>query len=143
MQSNRSKSHRFDREAFTLIEVMLVLFILMVMAGIGIGAFRTYQKQANIREAKIFVSGMNTPLELYSQDHGSYPSTLEALLSPAEGVDPSKGSWPYIAKTAVKPDPWGSPYQYVCPGQQNPDEYDLWSLGPDRISGTDDDIGNW
>jgi general secretion pathway protein G len=31
----------------------------------------------------------------------------------------------------------------MCPGTHNPDSYDVWSLGPDGINGTQDDIGNW
>jgi general secretion pathway protein G len=40
-------------------------------------------------------------------------------------------------------DPWGEPYQYAYPGTRNKDSYDLWSKGPDKQSGTADDIGNW
>jgi len=143
MQSNRSKNRRLHREAFTLIEVMLVLFILMVLASIGVGAVLSYQRQAQKNEASIYVKSLDTPLELYALHHGRFPSTLDALVSNTEGADDSKGSWPYIKGTAVKMDPWGNPYQYLYPGQRNPTGYDLWSLGPDGISDSGDEIGNW
>ena len=40
-------------------------------------------------------------------------------------------------------DAWGRPMRYRCPGRHNPDGYDLWSVGPDGIDGTADDITNW
>ena len=40
-------------------------------------------------------------------------------------------------------DPYGMEYHYVQPGVHNPDNYDLFSSGPDRIAGTPDDQGNW
>lgn len=40
-------------------------------------------------------------------------------------------------------DPWGRAYYYRCPGIHNPAGYDLWSAGPDNVSGTRDDITNW
>ena len=146
MQSKHSKNHRCRREAFTLVEVMLVLFILTVMATMTVGAMMSYRASALKREATIFVRSMKTPLEIYANDHGHFPYTaqcLDALLTPADDVDPSKGTWPYIDKNAVKTDPWGQPYQYLCPGQRNSNSYDIWSLGPDGVSDSADDIGNW
>jgi general secretion pathway protein G len=45
--------------------------------------------------------------------------------------------------TAEQAIDWSNPYQYLYPGQRNPDSFDVWSFGPDRVNGTDDDIGNW
>ena len=149
MLSKHSQYRRSPREAFTLIEVMLVLLILMVLAGIAVSSLRSMRETARKKEAGIFVNAMSTPLDLFEQDHGRYPSTAEglnALISPPSEVDESKGTWPYVSPKAVKPDPWGSQYQYMYPGQRNPEGargYDLWSLGPDGIDGNADDIGNW
>ena len=43
-------------------------------------------------------------------------------------------------------DAWGRAFNYRYPGQNHPqgvDKPDIWSWGPDRQSGTEDDIGNW
>jgi hypothetical protein len=40
-------------------------------------------------------------------------------------------------------DGWGSKYVYKSPGERNPQSYDLYSPGPDRVEGNEDDIGNW
>ncbi len=62
------------------------------------------------------------------------------LTAPADAPD---WSGPYINKNVVPPDPWGNDWQYRCPGQYNPDGYDLYSFGPDGRLGGDDDITNW
>jgi general secretion pathway protein G len=74
-----------------------------------------------------------------------FPSTsegLQALITPPAN---KAAQWvgPYITESKVPNDPWGEPYQYVYPGQKNKGSYDLWSKGPDKQSGTADDIGNW
>jgi len=56
--------------------------------------------------------------------------------------NPSKWDGPYLDRDVPK-DPWGNPYQYGSPGPYNPDSFDVWSLGPDGVNGTQDDIGNW
>ncbi len=40
-------------------------------------------------------------------------------------------------------DPWQDDYVYVCPGKHNPQGYDIYSKGKDRIADTADDKGNW
>ena len=39
-------------------------------------------------------------------------------------------------------DPWGNEYQYRYPGIHNQKGYDLWSMGQDGVTSSDD-IGNW
>jgi general secretion pathway protein G len=40
-------------------------------------------------------------------------------------------------------DPWGRKLAYRNPGKHNPGGYDVFSLGPDGVENTEDDIGNW
>jgi general secretion pathway protein G len=83
----------------------------------------------------------------YRIDLSDYPSTAEGiqalLVAPANKADRWRG--PYIDTPGNKAplDPWGEPYQYRYPGTKNKGGYDLYSKGPDRVDGTDDDIGNW
>ena len=94
-------------------------------------------------EVTVFVRSMETPIEMFHLEHRQYPTSLEDLLSPPSYVNQAKGNWPYIVPSTLGADPWGNSYQYVVPGTHNPDSYDLWSIGPDGMSGTEDDIGNW
>jgi len=133
------------RKGFTLIEVLLVLVILVVLASIAGTNYARVQKTANINAAKTQIGALDTPLETYRLDLNDYPSAddgLEALLT--EPSDAPEGKWAgaYLRKP-VPPDPWGEEYQYEYPGTHNEDLPDIWSMGPDRANGTDDDVGNW
>jgi len=82
----------------------------------------------------------------YRINVGQYPSTqqgLSALLRrPVNLPDSSAWAGPYLP--GLPPgDAWGQPFAYRYPGVRNPASYDLWSLGPDGIDATGDEIGNW
>jgi general secretion pathway protein G len=111
-------------------------------------AIRSYtapQRTARINAAKAWVGLFKTPLEVYNLDIGRYPSTNQGLaalrVAPSDLPNPDKWEGPYLNKD-IPLDPWGHPYQYISPGKYNPNTYDIWSLGPDGIDGTGDDIHN-
>ena len=133
------------KDGFTLIEVLLVLVILVILASFAVVQFTGIQQRAKLNQAKAQIGLFETALEQYQLSIGSYPGTegLNGLrYRPQNLPDPSKWDGPYLKRDAPA-DPWGNPYQYVCPGQHNPDSFDVWSFGPDGVNGTPDDIGNW
>ncbi len=90
-------------------------------------------------------------LDLYQAAMGRYPDAregLSALMIPPDDAEEEEkwrnGGGPFIKNLEALFDPWGNEYQYVFPGEKNDDNvYDLWSYGPDKEDGTDDDIVNW
>jgi general secretion pathway protein G len=130
------------RKAFTLIEVLLVLAILLVIMGLVVPRLTDRQKDAKIEATKVSIEGLNQALKLYSLDHdGDPPRTadgLRVLLEPSKSDKSWKG--PYLEKPAL--DAWKQPISYRFPGQRNPRSYDITSAGPDKTIGTPDDIGN-
>ncbi len=136
------------RRGFTLIEILVVITIITLLAGLTIANVGKLFGGSQVDIAKLFVTqSMKTPLVTYRLHMGSYPSTEEGLqalvTAPAGKTDRWRG--PYVAEGTKVPilDPWGEPYLYRYPGVHNKDSYDLWSKGPDKTDGTDDDIGNW
>ena len=131
---------RRDR-GFTLIEVLLVLVILVVLASLAVVAYGPIQRRYKIDAAKTQIGFFKVSLGTYSNLVGSYPSTaagLQALRTPpADLPDPTKWDGPYIDRE-IPLDPWGHPYQYACPGNHNPTEFDVWTVAPDGH-----EIGNW
>lgn len=136
------------RAAFTLIEILLVIALIGLLAGVLItnttGVFDQGQESA----AKIFVRDtMKLALTRYRMDLGDYPSTTEGLAAlvtaPASKADRWRG--PYIEAPSGKLplDPWGEAYRYRYPGTKNKGAYDLYSVGKDKAEGTEDDVGNW
>jgi len=105
---------------------------------------------AKIYAATLFVnSQIDTPLLAFKVNFGTFPTTEEGLLAliynPNLGTDDKSWHGPYLTTDDVPLDPWGHPYQYAYPSShgQKSGKYDVWSMGPDGISGTADDICNW
>ena len=146
-QSVKSVRRRRPSQGFTLIEVMVVLFILLALASASVLAVQSYRASARQKTAELFIRAMETPLETFNTDIGRYPTTEEglgALLSPPPTLtNPAKWSGPYVKENVSGFDPWDNPYQYEYPGRRSSTSYDLWSSGPDGISDTDDDICSW
>jgi general secretion pathway protein G len=132
--------------AFTLLEILVVLAIIGLLAGLAISNIGGIFGGAQLTTASLFVKeSMKTSLTTYRIHLGDYPTTSEGIMAlvtaPANKADRWRG--PYIEGGKVPLDPWGEPYQYRYPGTKNKGGYDLYSKGPDKADGTEDDIGNW
>jgi len=129
-------------DAFTLIELLLVLVILGILAAIVVPKFAGRTEQARQTAAQTQIASFGTALDAFEVDNGYYPkgkSGLNELVQAPRDAQSWKG--PYIKD--VPNDPWGRPYVYTAPGKHNPSSYDLMSMGPDGRENTEDDIVNW
>ena len=134
------KPHR-SSPGFSLVEILVVLAVIGMLAGLAIYNIGPIAENAKIRTAKSYVSStIKTPIHTYSLDVGKPPSKLKDLV-----VNPGVGPrWkgPYVDIENFE-DPWGNDYQYRIPPENSIGSFDVWSNGPDGNSGTSDDIGNW
>ncbi|KPK85656.1 MAG: type II secretion system protein GspG [Deltaproteobacteria bacterium SM23_61] len=124
---------------FTLIEIMVVIVILGILAGLVLPRFMGRTEEAKKVKAKLQIENLEGALKLYKLDNGAYPTTeqgLEALVKkPATGAVPA--NWReggYLEKGKIPLDPWNRPYVYISPGVKNKD-FDLKSLGGDGEEG--------
>ncbi len=138
---NRSKRRILpsNGKGFTLLELMVVIIILGVLAGLVLPRFMGRTEEAKRTKAKLQIENLEAALKLYKLDNGNYPTTeqgLEALVQkPATGAIPK--NWReggYLEKGKVPMDPWNRPYAYLSPGVKNKD-FDLKSLGADGEEG--------
>jgi len=125
-----------------------VLAIIGLLAGLAVSNSDKIFGSSQAAVAKIFVrDSLKTSLVRYRVDMGDFPSTAEGIQALLTAPASKAGRWqgPYADTTGnrLPTDPWGEPYQYRFPGTKNPGSYDLFSKGPDKVEGTEDDLGNW
>jgi len=131
-------------KGFTLIELLLVLIILSILAAIVVPKYAKRSEQARITAAHTDIANLEVALDSLEVDAGRLPTTEEGLSALIEAPSQLTTDWkgPYI-KRGVPKDPWGNPYIYKCPGDNNTNDYDLSSYWPDKKDGGGDDIDNW
>lgn len=136
-----------NKNAFTLIEIMLVVIIIGILAAMVIPNMAGRGEQARVAAARADIdANLGTALDLYELDNGQYPATeqgLRALLVESSSSSvPTNWHGPYLKKKRIPVDPWGREYKYAAPGINNTEEFDLSSYGPDGVE-SQDDIVNW
>lgn len=111
-----------------------------IVAAIVVPSFARSGEQAKIRRAEAEIASLKTALSAYEIEAGSFPSMEEGLNALVHQPG-NKPGWrgPYMQK--IPQDPWGNSYVYVFPGHGGRHSMDLFSMGPDGLAGTDDDIG--
>jgi len=140
---------RFGNDGFTLIELMVVIVILGVLAGLIIPRIMGRPEEARQMKARVQMESIETALRLYKLDNGDYPSTEQGLQALVE--TPTVGELPkawrkggYLEKGKMPKDPWENEYLYLCPGLHG--DFDLVSYGADGQPGGEDkntDINSW
>lgn len=130
---------------FTLLELLVVMVIIGLLAGVVAPSLFKNVSKSEITTARAQIDALGKALDQYRLDTGRYPAAQDGLAT-LVNRPASEPNWngPYLKK-ALPTDPWGQPYQYRSPGEHNAD-FDLWSFGPDRVPGGDKenaDIGNW
>ncbi|MFH0839680.1 MAG: type II secretion system protein GspG [Candidatus Omnitrophota bacterium] len=154
---------------FSLIELLSVMVIILILAGLFVGVSGPASRSAKKRKAEVMVSALEVAIGMYKADRGVYPPTdsgsgcailYDYLTNETAYGGGALAGWagPYMefknedlmgtTPEEIK-DPWGNPYNYQEPGAvgQNENSFDLWSNGPDGKTSTAqekvDDKANW
>lgn len=129
---------------FTLLELLVVLVVLGLLAGLVAPKYFSQLGRSEAKVARAQIEGLGKALDLYRLEVGHYPSSeqgLQALVIAPSGEQRWKG--PYLQK-AVPQDPWGRDYIYRSPGENG--DYDLLSMGKDGQpggEGEDAEVNSW
>lgn len=139
-----NRSNRLLSRGFTLLELLVVMVIIGLLAGLVAPRYFAQVGKSQVKVAKAQIDSLEKALDQYRLDVGHYPSTEEGLQA-LVAAPSSEANWagPYLRK-GIPADPWGRPYVYTQPGTHG--DYDLLSYGKDgREGGTgeDADIVNW
>lgn len=137
------------RAGFTLIEILLVIGILVVLGGVSVGVYSKIKSNTDKKNAKLLVDSVCAQIDRFQIDMGRYPQGEEGLKelvsSPEDEKDKEKWAGPYLKDSKIPSDPWGQELKYEknedSEGSSKP--YKVWSTGPDKEDGTEDDIKNY
>lgn len=149
MLNTKSQKKVICEQGFTLIELMVVIVILGILAGLIVPRIMDKPEEARRTQAAVQIQSLEQALKFYKLDNGQYPTTeqgLQALVeAPATGKLAKK--WReggYLEKSTVPKDPWDGEFVYLCPGLHG--DFDLSSYGADGEAGgegKDADVTNW
>lgn len=107
MMLEQRDRRRTRRAAFTLLEVLIVVAILIVLAGVGGIAMMKYLDDSKKSAAKLQIATLEKAAKAYEIKNGGPPASLDTLLQPD-----ADGSAPSIERAEALVDPWGNHYQY-------------------------------
>ena len=121
---------RRKMQGFTLIELMVVITIIGLLAGITSVSVMKYLAEAKVATSKENMRSIVQGVQLYYMKHSRIPNQLADLYGPEgdetrtlNGEEPPK-------------DAWGNEFQYNAKDKKN---YDLLCLGSDGVEGGEGD----
>lgn len=116
-------------KAFSLVELIVVMVIIGMLAGLVAVRTRSYLIASKQNVAKAEIANIVKALETFYADQGRYPTNDEGLSILTEGTSSfPDGFLPRIAK-----DPWKHAYEYVSPGPES--AFEVMCLGADGKEG--------
>lgn len=152
---------------FSLIELVVVVAIIVVLAGLTLGAFNFINQKNARAKATVQVKLIEDALEKYNADNKSYPVNADATgergdevlykalywdgydardsggtiyLAELDPVNNTKAGQAWIQGKEAQArivDPWGNFYRFRTGDQAINPDYDLWSAGPDGKTNPD------
>ncbi len=134
-----------QQSGFTLLELLVVLGIIAMLAGIVGPQVMKHMGESKTKAAKVQIEDLAATLDMYKLDAGSYPTSQQGLQALIEAPDNAK-HWngPYLSKSKIPVDPWQNDYHYTSPGEHR--KFDILSYGADAKEGgegEDKDIVSW
>jgi general secretion pathway protein G len=138
-----------NSRGFSFIELMVVVIILGILAGMIVPRYMGRTDEAKQIKARVDIAAIETSLKLYHLDNGVYPTTEQGLAALIEKptLEPIPPNWSengYLDKRRLPKDPWGREYLYLSPGVNG--DYDILSYGADGVPGGEGknrDIKSW
>ena len=137
------------RAGFTLVEILVVIAIISLLAGVVLLNIAPQIGMGSQAAAKAQIQVLSSAATTYRMAHGRYPTQqqgLEALVQ-QPSQEPIPENYPdggYLSGRVVPPDPWKRPYVYLIPGRQD-ENFEILSYGADGEpggSGADADVSS-
>lgn len=145
------------RTPFTLLELLAVIAIITVLAGLVIGGVSASMRKASEAKTRSRMQQLTLALDLYQRDWGYFPVSASIPLATRTGSDAGIIDFRFDETFLQSPDGrlylseypsdadatdnntfrdgFEQYFLYKCPGTMNPQSYDLWSMGSDGRHG--------
>lgn len=143
MKKSNTLIYHKAQAGFTLVEIMVVMGIIAVLAGLAINKIVGNVEAAKMQAVDADITTISTQLKTYEMMNLFYPTTQQGIqaLMTRPTAEPVPRRWIQLMDQ-VPLDPWHRVYLYRYPGTKNPRGFDLYSQGP-NLEDPSDDIGNW
>ena len=133
---------------FTLLELMIVIAIIVALGGLVTYAVMGRKKEATAQFAVIDLQTLKKAMEEFNFNFDRYPTDeegVEVLWNKEKlSQDADAAKWKKFLTEPMPMDRWGSPWGYRQVSEHGDEStFDLWSFGPDKQEGTDDDVKSW
>jgi general secretion pathway protein G len=134
-----------DQAGYTLLEMLVVLGIIAALTALAAPQVIRYLGDARSDSAKVQIKNIQSALELYYLDTGTYPTSEQGLIALIV-KPPNATGWrgPYLKREDGIMDPWARTYIFKQPGEHG--SYDVSTLGKDGVAGGEGenaDIDGW
>ena len=121
-KENLSKDNRKLKKGFTLVEILIVLALIGIVAGLAMSNLTGLFQSGKAKAAQTWVDSTGPAyVNSYLALVGEYPKTLKDLQTPPNGLPP------FAKKASDLEDPWGNPYQYTLQGST----FEIFTTDPD------------
>jgi type II secretion system protein G len=117
------------RAGFSLPELMVVIVIIGLLAGVATISVRSYLVRGKQNIAKMEIAKICEALDAFYAHNDRYPTAEEGIAVLAAKTT----AFPDGLLSKVPNDPWGNPYEYVVPGSSGP--YEVICYGGDHRQG--------
>ena len=134
--------------AFTLLEVMIVIVIILAILGLVTVNLMGTRKTADTKLVQVQLESLKGALDHFYLEFNRYPSEDEGLSvlwtkDAMEEEDQTK--WRMFTKEPLPRDPWGTEWGYRQVLAEESEDgsgtgFEIWSYGPDKEDGSADDI---
>lgn len=141
------------KSAFTLLELLVVITIIAILAGITLAISGGANQKAAMDKTRAEVLAIANALEQYKIANDTYPApgadNSVPFATDGQSIRPFYSAANFQTNSSGQlEDPYGNAYVYQIPGSRNPASFDVWSKGKNGItdsatSNSNDDIGNW
>lgn len=136
-----AKRKRSRKSGFTLMEVLLVMAILVVLAGIAALGYTQMQKGAYRDKAQVDIQAIETACQAYQLHMGTLPTSIQDLAAAPNGSKKWRGPYLDVSKP-IPTDPWDQQYVIQPRNINGMDVPWVYSIGPDGQDGSGDEISN-